>query len=103
MGSEKCSAESSRCGARVGNALAIEIALKGDADGPGLLRDAADVLFDRLLVKGIDLRRLGDSAATDDIRGDRFDLPKVLSTQKELALSRANARATAPPTSPPAP
>ena len=76
---------------------------EGDVDGPGLLRDGADVLFHRLLVKSIDLRRLGDSAAADDVGRDRFDLAKVASTQKELAPSRANARATAPPTSPPAP
>ncbi len=38
---------------------------EGDVDGPGLLRDGVHVLFHRLLVEGIDLRCLGDSAAAD--------------------------------------
>src|SRR5262249_42743424 len=37
-----------------------------------------------LLVKGIDLRCLGDSAAADDVGRNRFYLGKVPSTQKEL-------------------
>ena len=76
---------------------------EGDVDGPGLLRDGADVLFHRLLVKRIDLRCLCDSAAANDVGRDRFHLARFRPLKKSFAPSRANARATAPPTSPPAP
>src|SRR5207249_3737880 len=67
--------------------------VEGDVDGPSLLRDGADILFHRLLVEGIDLRGLGDSAAADDVGRNRLYLWKVPSTQKELrALQGERAR-----------
>src|SRR5262245_53801648 len=65
---------------RVGDRDGVE----GNVDGSNFRRDCADVLVNRLLVEGIDLRRLGDAAAADDVGCNRFYLGKVASTQKEL-------------------
>ena len=61
------------------------------------------MLVHGLFVEGVDLRRLGGSAGGDDVLGDHFDGCQVAPGEKELAPSVAKARATAPPTAPPAP
>jgi len=61
------------------------------------------VLVHGLLVKGVDLCRLGGAAGGNDVLGDRLDRCQVAPGEKQRGPSRAKARATAPPTAPPAP
>ena len=61
------------------------------------------MLVHGLLVERVDLRRLGGSAGGNDVLGDSFDRRPAPPGEKELAPSRAKARATAPPIAPPAP
>jgi hypothetical protein len=56
-----------------------------------------------LLVEGVDLGRLAESAGGHDVLGDRLDGCQVAPGEKQLGPSRAKARAIAPPMSPPAP
>src|SRR5215831_13435861 len=83
MGSAKSFAERSRSGALLGNSLLIAMAVKQMSMAPAFAATAS-TYFSSLLVKGIDLRCLGDSAAADDVGCNRFYIGKVPSTQKEL-------------------
>jgi hypothetical protein len=60
------------------------------------------MLVHSLLVERVERRRLGGAAGGNDLLGDRFDPCQVAPGEKELGTSDANARATAPPTPPPA-
>ena len=74
-----------------------------DVDAARLLDHRLQVLVDRLLVERVDRRRLGRAARRDDVPRDRLDRRPQAPGEKQLAPSRANARATAPPIAPPAP
>jgi hypothetical protein len=61
------------------------------------------MLVHGLLVESIDRRRLCGSAGGNDVLGDYFDRCRFVPGEKEPGTSGAKARATAPPTAPPAP
>jgi hypothetical protein len=57
-----------------------------------------------VLVERVYRRRLGGAAGGNDFLGDDFDGCELAPGEKELGpLGRKGARATAPPTAPPAP
>jgi hypothetical protein len=61
------------------------------------------MLVHRVLVERVDLRRLGESAGSEDVLGDNFARRQGVSVRKTLAPSDAKARATAALIAPPAP
>lgn len=75
--------------------------VEGDVDRAGPRGDRGGVLVDGLLVERIEDRDLGAAARVRDVRGDA--LQRLRPARCMVAPSRANVRATAPPSEPPAP
>src|SRR5262245_60347990 len=84
MGSAKCSAESSRSGARFGNAWAIEMALKEMSMAPAFAATAPTYLSTACSSRTSTCAASATPPAADDVGCNRFYLGKVASTQKEL-------------------
>jgi hypothetical protein len=87
IGRENCSTSSSTRGTRTFG-FGMPIALKEMSTRPALVGHGPQMLVHRLLVEGVDLRRVGGSASGTDVRGDNLDGYQGAPSEKHVGTLR---------------